>query len=227
MEGCYILLRSLPILDERPGDVVFQVAVETLIGVMFRTVRRQKDILDLLLVVLQPSRNDLSMMESQVTKNEEYLLIDALYQAGHELNKEGGNYRRHGQSHPEFHLDCLVSSYSGPQGEWQLQLLRGLADEHSSRCFFLSRCQSPFISMTTTSNSWPNRIHFAFEIFLPDHAAMVGGNSDHFSNRSIVQSILAKADNLLAQFALGRMIVCTGIFLFLARNHRMINPIKA
>lgn len=68
--------------------VIFQVAVEILIGVMFRAVRRQKENFDLLLVFLQPGRNDLAMMNSEIVKNEKHLLTNVFYQTGHEFDKE-------------------------------------------------------------------------------------------------------------------------------------------
>lgn len=75
--------------------MVLQVTVEILIRVMFRTVRRKKEDLYLFFVFVQPGRNDLAMVRSQIIQNEKHLLTDVFYQAGHEFDKEG---RCHGFS---------------------------------------------------------------------------------------------------------------------------------
>ena len=117
----------------------------------------------------------------------------------------------HWQGHSEFLLDRQMHSLSSPQGEWQLQLIWCLIDQHILSCFFLFDSQSPFVAMSRASNSKPNRTHSTFEVLLQDRAANGGGHSDHFSNRPIIQSLLAQSDDLLAQFKLGLLVMCAAI----------------
>lgn len=68
-------------------DRNLQSMIQVLIGIVFRSIRRQEEHLNFILVLFQPSRSKLAMMELQIVQNQEHFPLRSADQTLHEADQ--------------------------------------------------------------------------------------------------------------------------------------------
>ena len=68
-------------------DRNLQSMIQVLIGIVFRSIRRQEEHLNFILVLFQPSRSKLAMMDLQIVQNQEHFPLRSADQTLHEADQ--------------------------------------------------------------------------------------------------------------------------------------------
>ena len=67
-------------------DRNLQSMIQVLIGIVFRSIRRQEEHLNFILALFQPGRSNLAMMDLQIVQNQEHFPLRSADQTLHEAD---------------------------------------------------------------------------------------------------------------------------------------------
>ena len=82
------------------------------------------------------------------------------------------------------------------------------------QCRFLAGIKNTLASMPAATLARLDRLNAAPHILIPDGAGMCDRDANGLSGFFVRKTTFAKPDNLLAQFVLGLLIMCSCIYLF-------------
>ena len=68
-------------------DRNLQSMIQVLIGIVFRSIRRQEEHLNFILALFQPGRSNLAMMDLQIVQNQEHFSLRSADQTRHEADQ--------------------------------------------------------------------------------------------------------------------------------------------